>query len=147
MKWKDEQEACPEQQWKEKRHMQRAPCMGKPELQPLPEAGAAEAQMSSGNLHAAPRRVFGQVGEWVTSEAAPAPGSATRQPAQTAQQRLAPRTARRRMMLASDWWVPPGEGFSSRVWHGHTSFPCVSLQAPCLLHQRGPALAFFSPPM
>lgn len=49
--------------------MQRAPGMGKPELQPVPAAGAAEAQMSSGNLHAAPQRVLAR---W-ESESLPRP--------------------------------------------------------------------------
>lgn len=150
MKWKDEREACPEQQWKEKRHMQRAPCMGKPDLQPLPDPGAAEAQMSSGNLHAAPQRALAR---W-ESESLLRPHQClalphASQPARTARLRLAPRTSRRRTVQASDWWVPPGLGFSSRIsqWHRRRSFLCVSLQAPCLLHWRGPALAFFSPPV
>lgn len=145
MKWKVEWEACPEQQWKGNSHMQIARCTGNPESQPVPDAGAAEAQMSSGNLHAEPRRGLPR---W-QRQSTPAPGSATRQPARTPRQRLVPGTTCRRTVQASDRWVPPGQGFSSRdipkarsqIFSGHlfaSPMPAVS---------KGPCFSLFPPPV
>lgn len=145
MKWKFEWEACPDQQWKEKNHMQRAPCMGKPELQPVPDAGAAEAQMSSGNLHSEPQRVLTR---W-ECQSTPAPGSATHQPARTSRQHLVPGTTCRRTVQASDWWVPPGRGFSShdipqarsQIFFGHL------FASPMPAVWKGPCFSLFPPPV
>lgn len=138
MKWKDEWEACPEQQWKEQRHMPRALCTGKPEPQFVPDPGASEAQMSPGNLHASPQQSSGQVREWVTGTRGCGQGSVGPGALLNSSQQCLPCSAWPLGLLAEGWaafWP------LSPTWSG--LLHCISLQAWCLCCIEGACFYLF----